>query len=201
MMKITLRILALAIAVITSNAISAQEQPVETTRDSPRVRSFRIGGKLGFPNLVGGNLEYVTPLLNKKLSVSIDYSTLKLGRILALNEEETDDVEESETSTLTFNYMEGGLNYYFLRPGSGLYRGISYGMIKVEGMLYDTYTNDNGISGNGIVDFSHNSINVELGAKLGGLFYFRPEVGCSFSPLPGAYETEVIYEDGTWKPR
>ncbi len=33
--------------------------------DSFKLRPVRIGVKIGFPNLIGGNLEYVTPLLGK----------------------------------------------------------------------------------------------------------------------------------------
>lgn len=40
---------------------SAQEKPI------------RIGVKIGYPNALGGNLEYVTPLLGKKLAPSIEF--------------------------------------------------------------------------------------------------------------------------------
>ncbi len=43
---------------------------------------------------------------------------------------------------------------------------------------------------------SHNSFNVKLGAKLGGLFYFRPEVGYSFNSLPTSYNVEFVENNG-----
>lgn len=167
-------------------------------KDEPKVRSIRIGAKIGYPNLLGGNLEYVTPLLNKKLSVNVDYSTVKSDWFMPANEQ--DESEDSENPNFSFNYLEGGLNYYFFRTGSGLYGGISYGLTKVQGTIYNVHSNDENnydMTGTGTIDFSHNSMNLKLGAKLGGLFYFRPEVGYSFSPIPNSIDMEVVYEDGS----
>lgn len=196
-MKNFKKTLALLIFLGFPAILSAQDNAPDGffQEDEPTVRLFRIGAKIGFPNLIGGNLEYVTPLLNKKLAISADYSTIKSDWILELMGEEPSDSEDP--TNLTYSYIEGGLNYYFFRPGRGLYGGVSYGILKIDGMLYDAFTNDNDSSGDGNVDFSHSSINVKLGAKLGGLFYFRPEVGYSFTPLPSSYEMEVEYEDGT----
>ncbi len=41
------------------------------------------------------------------------------------------------------------------------------------------------------IDFTHNSFNLKLGAKLGGLFYFRPEVGYAFSSYPEDIEFDA----------
>ena len=187
---------------IFSSVVSAQDVGEEYYfgEEEPKVRSFRIGGKLGFPNLIGGNLEYVTPLLNHKLSVSVDYSTLKSDWLLseeASEEEYEDDYEDPDNSKLDFAYMEGGLNYYLFSPGRGLYVGASYSNIKVKGQLM-VYSQDPNREepGTGYIDSSHSSFNVKLGAKLGGLFYFRPEVGYSFSSFPETYETRVVYDDG-----
>lgn len=169
--------------------------------DEPNVRSIRIGAKIGYPNLVGGNLEYVTPLLNKKLAVNVDYSTIKSEWILNLLGEESSTSEGGETSSFTYNYIEGGINYYFFKPGRGLYGGISYGVLKLNGLLKDFFENDNYSPGDAIVDFSHSSINVKLGAKMGGLFYFRPEIGYSFNPIPNSIDMDVVYEDGSRETR
>ena len=42
-------------------------------------KPFRIGTKIGFPNLAGLNLEYVTPALNGKLSTSVDGSYIPIS--------------------------------------------------------------------------------------------------------------------------
>lgn len=152
-----------------------------------KVRPVRLGLKLGFPNLVGGNLEYVTPLFNDRLSVSLDYSTIKSDWFLA--DEEPDN---TETTNLDFSYLEGGFNYYFFKAGKGLYGGVSYNQMKFEG---ETSVESNGEQGTGFIDYSHNSVNIKLGAKLGGLFYFRPEIGYSFSSLPKTIEYRAEYNN------
>ena len=152
-----------------------------------KVRPVRLGLKLGFPNLVGGNVEYVTPLLNDKLAVSLDYSTVKSDWFLS--EEDND-----ENTDLDFSYLEGGVNYYFFKAGKGLYGGLSYSKFKFEGQ---TSVESDGKEGTGQIDYDHNSISVKLGAKIGGLFYLRPEIGYSFSSMPETFEYTAEYEDGT----
>lgn len=155
-----------------------------------KVRPLRLGLKIGFPNLVGGNLEYVTPLLNDKLALNVDYSNIRSDWLISEDEEP----EMTENTELNFTYFEGGLNYYFFKAGKGLYGGMSYGNFKIEGTA--TASKD-GVDGTGNVELNHSSFNVKLGAKLGELFYFRPEIGYSFSSLPKSVDYTVRYEDGT----
>jgi len=170
--------------IIAQESISYNEKQTE----EKKVRPFRIGAKLGFPNIIGGNLEYVTPLLNDKVALNLDYSMIK-SNWLGFEEE-----AEAENNELEITYIEGGLNYYFFKPGRGLYGGLSYGNIKAEGtIVYEDFRD--------IIDFSHSSMNLKLGAKLGGLFYFRPEVGYSFSPLPETIDTTRVYNDGSSETR
>lgn len=195
----------LVFLMISSIAIAQENVPEEFFQeDEPKVRPIRIGAKIGFPNLIGGNLEYVTPMVNNKLSVSVDYSIIKSDWILNMLGEDLVSTEDGETSSINYNYIEGGLNYYFFKPGRGLYGGVSYGIVNIKGTLYDVYSNDENnadLTGTGTIDFSHSSINLKLGAKLGGLFYFRPEVGYSFSSLPNSIDMEVVYEDGSRETR
>ena len=155
-----------------------------------KVRPIRLGVKIGFPNLIGGNVEYVTPLLDDKLAVNFDYSMLKMGWFIS----EEDYMDDPENTDLNLSYFEGGINYYFFKAGKGLYGNLSYGVIKVDGT---TDVTSDGRPGVGYLNVSHGSVNVKLGAKLGGLFYFRPEIGYAFNSLPKAVEYEVKYEDGT----
>ena len=186
-MKTRLKIL-IAFAIFASiGSIEAQELNANDgyAQQEKKIRPFRIGAKLGFPNIIGGNLEYVTPLLNNKLAVNLDLSMIKSDWLI---EDEGDASEEKDQ--VDFTYIEGGLNYYFFRPGRGLYGGVSYGNIMIKGTLHNS---DSRV----VIDASHGSMNVKLGAKLGGLFYFRPEVGYSFSPLPDSIEATKIYDDGS----
>ena len=194
-MKTTIKILTAATIFLVVGTVSGQEVPVMEEKELRReikVRPFRIGGKIGIPNVIGGNLEYVTPFVNKKLAVSFDYSVLNSDWLGLKATNENDETGEGllENLNLDIKYMEGGLNYYFFKPGRGLYGGVSYGIIKINGtMAYENASE--------ITDFSHSSFNLKLGAKLGGLFYFRPEVGFSFNSLPETYDVKIIYDDGS----
>ncbi len=163
----------------------AQATDSEAGRDY-KVRPIRVGVKLGFPNFVGGNLEYVTPLLNDRLSVSLDYSTIKSDWFLS--------EEEKEDSNLDLTYLEAGINYYFFKAGKGLYGGLGYNNLKLDG---EVAVSKEGVDGTGNINYTHGSIDIKLGAKIGGLFYLRPEVGYSFSSLPKTIEYTAEYEDGT----
>lgn len=154
-----------------------------------KVRPFRVGLKLGFPNVIGGNLEYVTPLLSKKLAVNADYSMINSDWLL-----KGEDTGEDNQDKVDYTYLDLGLNYYFFKPGKGLYGGVSYSTIKAEATTADSESVE-------YIKESHSSLNVKLGAKLGGLFYFRPEIGYSFNPLPKSYDVLTIYNDGTTETR
>jgi len=172
--RISFRMVLVVLALCTSSIIFSQEKP------------FRIGVKIGFPNVLGGNIEYVLPLLDNKLSISLDYSSLKADSYL----------EEGETAKV--NYFLGGLNYYFSKEGKGLYGGLSYGAFKGEGTAVDVYSNDDTkMDGVGKIDLTNNSMNVLIGAKLGGLFYFRPEIGFAFSGFPKNIDMNVTFPDGS----
>lgn len=186
-MKTRLKILIVFAIMGCMGSIQAQETMTkdENVPREKKLRPFRIGAKVGFPNLIGGNLEYVTPLLNNKLAVNLDYSAIKSDWLI---EGEGDASEEKDE--LNYTYIEGGLNYYFFKPGRGLYGAVSYGNIKIKGTIHNE---DSRV----VIDASHGSMNIKLGAKLGGLFYFRPEVGYSFSPLPDNIEATKVYNDGS----
>ncbi|MCM4157343.1 hypothetical protein [Gramella sp. AN32] len=187
--------LAMLIMGITNQGFSQNVSEQTVTSDHEvNVRPIRIGFKLGFPNLIGGNLEYVLPLLNNKIAVSADYSRFKSSNIIkALGVEDTDDVD------MSVSFLEGGLNYYIFKPGDGLYAGVSYNRLKFDGTIFDFFESqtEEGKYGDGIVDFTNSSFNLKIGIKMGGLFYFRPEVGYAFTAFPTEIPVEVRFEDGT----
>ncbi len=195
-MKTTLKFLPVAILLMVSGIALAQdvipvekvEDPKETTK--VKVRPIRIGAKLGFPNLVGGNLEYVTPLLKNKIAANADYSSINGSWFSSGDTESALD--------LKFSYLEGGVNYYIFKPGTGVYTGINYGSLKFKGSEQDVSSDtDENKTGKGFYDFSHSAVNLKLGAKLGGLFYFRPEVGYSLSKFPNSIDRRVVFTDGS----
>ena len=155
--------------IIISTQLNAQEKP------------FRIGVKVGFPNIVTGNLEFVTPLANERLSLMVDYSKFSFS---------AEDVD------LDYSYFEGGINYYLRREGHGPYIGVSYTNMSLD-LAYDDIESDNtaGLIGSARADIGVNTLNLKLGAKWGGLIYFRPEIGYSFTALPNTVEVEVNFQN------
>ncbi len=189
--SLILVIFALSIAGFAQESLEYDQN----TEQEVKIRPIRIGAKIGFPNLIGGNLEYVTPLLEHKLAVYIDFSKLN-SSFLTPDPEEGEGPDESEE--INFKYLEGGFNYYFFKPGKGLYAGLSYGSINVDATLNNVESKEDPDKlGKGYIDSTTNSFNLKLGAKLGGLFYFRPEIGYSFTSLPKSVDKEVVFEDGS----
>ena len=155
------------IGILISTQLNAQEKP------------FRIGVKAGFPNILTGNIEFVTPLAENKLSFMVDYFSYST------------DIEEI---TLDYSYFELGMNYYFLNEGKGPYVSVSYTNMNLD-LTYDDIESDNtpGLLGSATAGIGMNTMNLKLGAKWGGLIYFRPEIGYSFTPLPNTVEIEVNF--------
>ncbi len=127
---------------------------------------IRIGVKLGYPNFLGLNAEYVTPLLGGRIGPSVDYSFLP--------ERDLGDV------TAKFNYFEIGANIYVIRPGKGLYLNVGYGRFAFDGSVTETVDFGAPVGeaeGTGSIDLALNRVNFKLGSKLGGRVYFRTEFG------------------------
>ncbi|MGJ8592545.1 MAG: hypothetical protein ACSHXF_08350 [Aquaticitalea sp.] len=179
--------LILTITIISS---SLQGMSQETN-----VKPIRIGAKLGLPNLISLNLEYVVPVLDHRLAVTGDFSKIKSSSILKIVG--SDDDEDLDMS---FTYYEGGLNYYIFKPGKGLYAGMSISNFKFNGVLFDHFdatTENEEVYADGHIDYKQTSFNIKFGAKLGGLFYFRPEVGYAFNAFPSTIPIRGTYDDGT----
>ena len=79
------------------------------SKTSKSVKPFRIGVKVGVPNIATINAEYVTPLLDDRVAISVDYMSL------------SPTIDDTEIS---YNNFEIGTNIYLNNKGSGLYLGI-----------------------------------------------------------------------------
>lgn len=155
------KVLIICLVALTTLA-HAQEKPI------------RLGVKLGVPNIVGFNAEYVTPLLGNKFAPNLDVSYISM---------------KAGSAEATFSYIEIGGNYYFIKEGKGLYGNLSYGRVGFKG----DYTDSRYGTGEGKVGM--NLVNLKLGAKLGNGFYFRPEIG--YALLLGDPTVEVEYTNTT----
>jgi len=151
---------------------------------------IRLGLKAGLPNAVGVNAEYVTPYLKGRLAPNVEASVYPIPESLF----------SDRNGTIT--YLQGGFNYYFFKPGDGLYSNLSYGYLKGKGTgdnVRAERPNANGeyLIGKGYLNESNHSINLKVGSKFGNKYYFKPEVGYAFNNLKGDHAIDVRFQDGS----
>jgi hypothetical protein len=147
---------------------------VNEVKSSKNIKPFRLGVKIGVPNLATINAEYVTPLLDDRVAITVDYMSL------------SPTVEDVEIS---YNNFEIGTNIYLNNKGSGLYAGLSYFSFSGEGTFLDTDFDD-GTTGDGIGDIEFNTVNLKLGVKFGRTLYTRIEVGYGIGDIPELIEVK-----------
>ena len=135
---------------------------------SKSIKPLRIGVKVGLPNIITANAEYVTPLLGNRVAVAVDWMSLS---------------QTIDDTSLDYNNFEIGSNIYLNTTGKGLYAGISYFSFDSEGTFPEVEF-DNGTVEDGTGTVKFNTINLKLGAKLGRTFYFRIEAGYGFGDIP-----------------
>ncbi len=158
--------------------LSAQELPT------------RIGVKAGMPNGVGLNAEYVTKYLKGRLAPNLEASVYPVP----------ESIFSERRGTIT--YLQGGFNYYFFKPGDGLYSNLSYGYLKGKGEgdnIRAEKPNAQGeyLKGTGYLNESNSSVNLKVGNKFGKKYYFKPELGYAFNKLNDNHPIDVRFADGT----
>jgi hypothetical protein len=129
--------------------ISGENDPIEIKKS---VKPLRIGLKVGVPSILSLNVEYVTPLLNNRVAVAIDYLPFRAN------------IGDAD---LKLNNFEIGSNVYVKNTGKGLYGGISYYSFNVKAENITDVDFDDGTTGAGNAEIKFNTLNLKLGAKLG----------------------------------
>ena len=96
-------------------------------------------------------------------------------------------MEDIETD---FSYWEVGAHYYLLRNGRNVYVGLSYNSFNSD-LTYTDVDSDtgNGTGGVGTTSYDFTAVNLKVGGKFGGTFYFRPEIGYAIS---GGGDDQVV---------
>jgi len=155
-------------------------------QDKQDINPLRVGLKIGTPNIIGGNLEFTTPLLDNRIALFADYSGFTI---------------KEDGSEVALKYIEAGTNVYFKNNGKGLYASLSYGKLNLDGNYSDAETVNGTLyegEAEGSLDVS--TLNVKLGAKLGNKIYFRIEAGYGFGDIPQEIEvTGTEKNTGTTK--
>lgn len=131
------------------------------------IKPFRLGFKIGVPNIVGGNAEYV---FGKRFGVYADYSAYS---------------GDFDKVGVSFNYFEAGANVYFKPTGKGFYGSFGYGSFKIDGTYTDSQTSGGqNFTGEATGNLTINTINAKLGVKMGRTFFMRTEIGYGFGTVP-----------------
>tara|TARA_B110000037_G_scaffold20247_1_gene21752 strand:- start:537 stop:1202 length:666 start_codon:yes stop_codon:yes gene_type:complete len=170
--------------VIFTNTILAQEVEMDTPikDQSPKttsadlskdpVKNLSFGVKVGAPNILSVNGEFVLPILNNHFAPYLDYGSFNLP---------IDDNTEAN-----MKYLEYGLNFYINKKGKGLYIGAGNGKLTNEFTFENLDFEENGVSlkGKATTNLDINSFNFKLGFKTGGLIYVRLEVGYGIGTIP-----------------
>ena len=172
---------------IFANTILAQDIQMDSLT---KTKKFSFGVKVGAPNILSVNGEFVLPILNNHFAPYIDYGSFNL------------DIDNTEAN---MKYIEYGLNFYINKKGKGLYIGAGSGKLTNEFTFKDLEFEENGVSlkGNATTNLDINSFNFKLGFKTGGLIYVRLEVGYGIGTIPDSLNftatsggiTETFSED------
>ena len=159
----------LILSLISTAYVSAQDSSI--TDGASKSKTISIGVKVGAPNILSLNGEFVLPILNSHIAPFIDYGSFSL------------DIENTQAD---LKYLEYGLNIYFGNKGKGLYVGAGSGKLKNEFTFNDLIFEDNGdsLKGSATTSLDINALNLKLGFKSGGLIYFRIEAGYGIGTIP-----------------
>jgi len=159
----------LILSLISTAYVSAQDSSI--TDGASKSKTISIGVKVGAPNILSLNGEFVLPILNNHIAPFIDYGSFSL------------DIENTQAD---LKYLEYGLNIYFGNKGKGLYVGAGSGKLTNEFTFNDLTFEDNGVSlkGSATTSLDINALNSKLGFKSGGLIYFRIEAGYGIGTIP-----------------
>ena len=159
----------LILSLISTAYVSAQDSSI--TDGASKSKTISIGVKVGAPNILSLNGEFVLPILNNHIAPFIDYGSFGL------------DIEDTET---TLKYTEYGLNVYLGNKGKGLYVGAGNGTLKNEFTFNNLTFEENGVSlrGTAKTNLDINTLNLKLGYKTGGTIYFRIEAGYGIGTIP-----------------
>jgi hypothetical protein len=132
--------------------------------------------------VAGLNLEYVTPLLNKRLAADLDLSYIPLS---------------GSSTKIDFSNYALCADYYFSKEGRGLYGGLGYGITGLN--VTKDVTFDSGNTKPGKANITVNSLDLKIGGKHGNKFYFRWELGWALPLNSPVFEVTATDNNGVTK--
>ena len=164
-------------SLVLSTALQAQNDEslsIENDTLELNVKRVAVGVKLGMPNIIGGSLEFILPVMDNHFAPYADLSGF--------------DIDPDTETSVGLSYSEFGLNYYFNTKGKGLYFSAGLGNLTTD----ITFSNQNVSNGEGIsvndgvgtIQQKISTTNLKLGVKAGKRVYFRFELGYGLGNIP-----------------
>ena len=164
-------------SLVLSTALQAQNDEslsIENDTLELNVKRVAVGVKLGMPNIIGGSLEFILPVMDNHFAPYADLSGF--------------DIDPDTETSVGLSYSEFGLNYYLNTKGKGLYFSAGLGNLTTD----ITFSNQNVSNGEGIsvndgvgtIQQKISTTNLKLGVKAGKRVYFRFELGYGLGNIP-----------------
>lgn len=197
------------LVVLLLSTVNGYTQDTTTQKLSKRF-SFEIN--TGVPILLGGRIEGITPLFNKRLAVFFAYgkNNLKLTNTgLKITAQQTalaaslfgipgidqliqtsiDQVINDPNTKIGLRYWEYGFQYYLNPLGNGFFMGLNWGSISMD-YRFDWQKINLEDLGLPSITFNNDSENnfeftqLKIGYKSAKRIYLKGELGVSFIDLP-----------------
>ena len=167
----------ICLSLVLSTALQAQNDEslsIENDTLELNVKRVAVGVKLGMPNIIGGSLEFILPVMDNHFAPYADLSGF--------------DIDPDTETSVGLSYSEFGLNYYLNSKGKGLYFSAGLGNLTTD----ITFSNQNVSNGEGIsvndgvgtIQQKISTTNLKLGVKAGKRVYFRFELGYGLGNIP-----------------
>ena len=167
----------ICLSLVLSTALQAQNDEslsIENDTLELNVKRVAVGVKLGMPNIIGGSLEFILPVMDNHFAPYADLSGF--------------DIDPDTETSVGLSYSEFGLNYYLNTKGKGLYFSAGLGNLTTD----ITFSNQNVSNGEGIsvndgvgtIQQKISTTNLKLGVKAGKRVYFRFELGYGLGNIP-----------------
>ena len=173
--------LIFSINLIAQNDELESNQVVDSIEVDESIKRISLGLKIGIPNIIGGAVEGVLPILGNRIAPYFNISSFDL---------------DVENVTAGLSYTEFGSKFYFGNKGKGFFVGV--GSSKFASTLdFKDLSLDNGERGTGSVDLDIPTLTIKIGAKTGGRIYFNFELGCGIGSIPNEIEVNAISSTGT----
>jgi hypothetical protein len=99
-------------------------------------------------------------------------------------------------ASISYTNFALGANYYFFNEGRGVYGGLGFGRTSFGVSATASDPSNPSITGTADASVGINTVNLKIGGKHGGLFYFRWELGYGVALNDAIIEASTTLPNG-----